>query len=69
MDGSLENHLFMRHFQEFEDLDEIIARHIQPMAACARDIINFKYYQEADGGKRENLDALLIEDKKKGPSK
>ena len=29
--------------EEFEDLDEIIARHINPMAAHARDILNFKY--------------------------
>ncbi|XP_013397141.1 transcription elongation factor SPT6 isoform X3 [Lingula anatina] len=54
---------------EFEDLDEIIARHIQPMAAFARDIINFKYYKEVEGGKRENIEKILIEEKKKGPSK
>lgn len=56
-------------FQEFEDLDEIIARHIQPMAAFARDVMNFKYYKESDGGKREILEKILMEEKKKGPAR
>ncbi|XP_071094189.1 transcription elongation factor SPT6-like [Haliotis cracherodii] len=55
--------------EEFEDLDEIIARHIQPMAAYVRDIVGFKYYRDAEGGKREILDKLLIEEKKKAPSR
>lgn len=55
--------------EEFEDLDEIIARHIQPMAAFARDVMNFKYYKESDGGKREILEKILMEEKKKGPSR
>lgn len=56
-------------FKEFEDLDEIIARHIQPMAAFARDVMNFKYYKETDGVKREILEKSLLEEKKKGPSR
>ena len=28
--------------EEFEDLDEIIARHINPMAAHARDVLGFR---------------------------
>ncbi|KAK2185910.1 hypothetical protein NP493_217g02051 [Ridgeia piscesae] len=55
--------------EEFEDLDEIIARHIQPMAAFARDITNYKYYQDFNGGKRELAEKLLQEEKRKGPSK
>lgn len=55
--------------QEFEDLDEIIARYIQPMAAFARDILNYKYYMEADGGKKEITDKFLVDEKKKAPSK
>jgi transcription elongation factor SPT6 len=31
--------------EEFEDLDEIIARHINPMASHARDLLNFRYYR------------------------
>ncbi|VDI00276.1 transcription elongation factor SPT6 [Mytilus galloprovincialis] len=55
--------------EEFEDLDEILARFIQPMAAYARDILNFKYYRMAENGKRELLDKVLHEEKKKAPSK
>ena len=55
--------------KEFEDLDEIIARHIQPMAATVRDIMAYKYYKDSDGGKRDILDKLLTEEKKKAPFK
>ncbi|XP_005089175.1 transcription elongation factor SPT6 isoform X2 [Aplysia californica] len=51
--------------EEYEDLDEIIARHIQPMAATVRDLMAFKYYRDSEGGKREILDKLLAEEKKK----
>lgn len=50
-------------------MDEIIARHIQPMASHARDIINFKNYLESDAGKKEILEKKLYEDKKKAPSR
>ncbi len=30
--------------EEYEDLDEIIARHVQPMAANVREITSHKYY-------------------------
>ena len=56
-------------FQDYEDLDEIIARHIQPLAAYARDITNYKYYVDTQGGKREIVDKILKEEKSKGPSK
>lgn len=55
--------------QEFEDLDEIIARHIQPMAAFARDVLTFKYYSAAEGGKRDVLEQLIKEEKSKNPTK
>lgn len=54
--------------QEFEDLDEIIARHIQPMAATVRDIMGHRYFRDCEG-KREVLDKVLTDDKKKNPSK
>lgn len=53
--------------EEFEDLDEIIARHIQPMASFARDIFNFKNYRAAEGGRKEIIDKWLSEEKKKAP--
>lgn len=39
--------------QEFEDLDEITARYIQPMASFARDLLGHKYFQECHGGNKE----------------
>ena len=39
------------------------------MAAFARDILNFKYHKNSDGGKREILDKILYEEKKKAPSR
>lgn len=39
--------------QEFEDLDEITARYIQPMASFARDLLGHKYFQECHGGSKE----------------
>jgi len=55
--------------QTFEDLDEIIARHIQPMAAYARDMLSYKYHVDSDGGRRDILDRLLIDDKRKQPNR
>ncbi|KAI8507404.1 Transcription elongation factor SPT6 [Branchiostoma belcheri] len=55
--------------EEFEDLDEIIARHIQPMASFVRDLTNHKYYQAAEGGKREAIEKIIRDEKKKAPSK
>ena len=39
------------------------------MAAFARDILNYKYYMDADGGKKDILDKFLQDEKKKAPSK
>ena len=61
--------LFTAGMEEFEDLDEIIARYIQPMAAFARDITNHKYYVESEGGKRDIMEAIVTEEKRKAPSK
>ena len=49
-----ENHQFCHcTLQEFEDLDEITARYIQPMASFARDLLGHKYFQECNGGNKE----------------
>jgi len=55
--------------EEFEDLDEIIARHINPMAAHARDLLNFKYYKDTNGGKRDVAEQILGFEQQKQPSK
>jgi transcription elongation factor SPT6 len=54
---------------EFEDLDEIIARHITPMAGFARDILGFKYFRDFDGGKRDKAEQYLLEERDKNKNK
>lgn len=55
--------------QEFEDLDEIIARFIQPLAANARDLLNHKYYKSTNGGKKDVIEDMLKIAKKSAPSR
>lgn len=54
---------------EFEDLDEIVARHITPMAAYARDLLGYKYYNGSAGGMRDKMEEFLKEEKDKNPKK
>uniref|UniRef100_A0A667WNW8 SPT6 homolog, histone chaperone and transcription elongation factor n=1 Tax=Myripristis murdjan TaxID=586833 RepID=A0A667WNW8_9TELE len=54
--------------EEFEDLDEITARYIQPMAAFARDLLGHKYFQDCNGGEREKMEELLIKTKREKPT-
>ncbi|XP_028156739.1 transcription elongation factor SPT6 [Ostrinia furnacalis] len=53
---------------EFEDLDEIIARHVTPMAGHARDLISYKYYRPL-GGMRDKAEEVLKEEKAKNANK
>ena len=53
--------------EEFEDLDEIIARHINPMASHARDLLNYKHYKDTEGGKREVAEKMLKQQKSAHP--
>ncbi|XP_045475975.1 transcription elongation factor SPT6-like [Harmonia axyridis] len=55
--------------EEFEDLDEIIARHITPMAYYARDILHFRYYKDMNGAEKYKTEAYIREAKMKDPSK
>lgn len=54
---------------EFEDLDEIIARHVTPMAAYARDLLGYKYYRDTAGGMKDKMEEMLKEEKKKNANK
>ncbi|XP_053670514.1 transcription elongation factor SPT6 [Anopheles nili] len=54
---------------EFEDLDEIIARHITPMATYVRDLLNYKYYRDTDGGSKEKAEEIIKSEKQKNPNK
>lgn len=64
---SLGHELYINN-EAYEDLDEIIARYVQPMASYARDLINYKYFKDV-AGKREDLDRMLKEEKKKAPAR
>ncbi|KAM3875493.1 transcription elongation factor SPT6-like [Diretmus argenteus] len=54
--------------EEFEDLDEITARYVQPMAAFARDLLTHKYFQECSGGDRKKMEEVLVKSKKEKPT-
>ncbi|XP_034489679.1 transcription elongation factor SPT6 isoform X2 [Drosophila innubila] len=59
--------------EEFEDLDEIIARHINPMAVAARELLQYKYYKPntapANVNERDFMEQLLRDEKTKDPKK
>ena len=56
--------------EEFEDLDEIIARHINPMSSNSRDIITFKYFRsDTEGGNKPKCEAMIMSEKRANPSK
>ncbi|XP_031835725.1 transcription elongation factor SPT6 isoform X1 [Nomia melanderi] len=53
--------------EEFEDLDEIIARHVNPMAAYASELLDFKYYKPTVEGIKDKAEEILKEQKKDNP--
>lgn len=55
--------------QTYEDLDEILARFVQPMAANAKDLIVHKCYMQANGGNSDELKRKLQEEKAKNPKR
>ncbi|GAB0093481.1 Transcription elongation factor SPT6 [Sergentomyia squamirostris] len=55
--------------EEFEDLDEIIARYVNPMASYARDLLNYKYYRDTIQGLKDKAEELLKEEKTKNATK
>ena len=55
--------------QEFEDFDEILARHISPMAAFAREIMAYKYYKPDDYESPEICEAYLMAEQARNPKK
>lgn len=56
--------------ESFEDLDEILARHIQPMAAQAREVLSYKYYMDGvRAEEKEKIEAHLQAEKKRSPAR
>jgi len=51
--------------EPYEDLDEILARYIQPMAAYARDIMSYKYYMEGVNAEDTTIIESHLKDEKK----
>ncbi|KAF5398777.1 Transcription elongation factor SPT6 [Paragonimus heterotremus] len=55
--------------EEFEDLDEIVARHVQPIVSLVRDIMSYRYYRDSRGGDRAMLGSLLQQEKANNPDR
>lgn len=53
--------------EKFEDLDEIIARHVNPMASFASELLDYKHYRSNVDGCKNKANELLKEMKKKQP--
>lgn len=62
-------YILLSHPQTYEDLDEILARFVQPMASYAKDLLIHKSYRKAKGGNFEELKKLLREEKSKNPKR
>ncbi|KAK0416608.1 hypothetical protein QR680_012588 [Steinernema hermaphroditum] len=55
--------------ENFEDLDEILARYVQPMANYAQEIISHKYAVDLKAEQREAIERRLSEEKRQTPKR
>ncbi|GMR43278.1 hypothetical protein PMAYCL1PPCAC_13473 [Pristionchus mayeri] len=56
--------------EEFEDLEEILSRYVQPMASYCREALNHRYAMEnTQSEKKDEIDAHLHEMRRENPSK
>jgi transcription elongation factor SPT6 len=53
--------------ESYEDLDELVARCILPMASLARDVLCFKYYKNI--GSREAITTYLKREQERNSNK
>jgi len=53
--------------EEFEDLYEIIARHVNPIAVYASELLDFKYYKPTVEGIKDKAEEILKKQKKENP--
>lgn len=65
-DFSLGSRLWIGN-EEFEDLDEIIARHVNPMAAYVSEILDFKYFKPDVMGMNDKAEEIIKIQKKANP--
>ena len=49
-------------------MDEILTRHITPLAAHSRELCAHKYFKESDGT-RQKLEEILGQEKRKNPGR
>ncbi|KRZ77424.1 Transcription elongation factor SPT6 [Trichinella papuae] len=49
----------------YEDLDEILARFVHPVAMSVREVLTYKYYRDSNGGDTQILENFLIEEKQR----
>ncbi|GMT19975.1 hypothetical protein PFISCL1PPCAC_11272, partial [Pristionchus fissidentatus] len=62
--------LIIGNGDEFEDLEEILSRYIQPMASYCREALNHRYALEnVQSEKKEDIDVHLHQQKRETPSK
>jgi hypothetical protein len=57
--------------EDFEDLDEILARYVNPMANNVREILNYKYFHDFDDDskKLEVIESLLLNEQRANPTR
>lgn len=55
--------------EEFEDLDEILARYVNPMAAYASELLECHYYKPEVDGIEEKANEIMKEQKKANPAR
>lgn len=56
--------------EEYEDLDEILARYISPMVGYCREVYSHKYYRpELDIENMPQIDSLLLQEQRQAPNK
>ena len=53
--------------EEFEDLDEILARHVNPLAALAAEMMDYKHYKPTVMGLKDRAEEVLKQMQKENP--
>lgn len=53
--------------EEFEDLDEILARHVNPMASYASELLDYKHFKPTVMGMKDKAEELLKELQRENP--
>ncbi|XP_043269768.1 transcription elongation factor SPT6 isoform X2 [Venturia canescens] len=53
--------------EEFEDLDEILARHVNPMASYASELLDYKHFKPTVMGMKDKAEELLKEQQRENP--